>query len=100
MPEAEIISTLVGHLYDAALDPALWPNVLAQVKGFVGGATASLVTKDAASRSMDLYYDDGSIDPYWLGRYHDEFAKFDPSTDAAIFRRNRPEHRDRRFHAL
>src|SRR5205809_7885683 len=46
MSEAERLSGLIGEIYDAALDPTLWPEVLAQSARFVDGFSAALVFKD------------------------------------------------------
>ena len=42
MGELEQFSTLIGDIYDAALDPALWGNVLEQTCQFVNGYNAGL----------------------------------------------------------
>ena len=36
-----IESHLIGDIYDAALDPALWPGVLEGCAGFVGGVASN-----------------------------------------------------------
>ena len=33
-------SHLIGDIYDAALDPSLWSDVLCDVRDFVGGSAA------------------------------------------------------------
>ena len=42
MNEIEQASKLIGDIYDAALDPALWGNVLEQTCQFVNGYDAGL----------------------------------------------------------
>jgi len=37
MLETERVSSLVGDIYDAALNPALWAGVLAKSARWVGG---------------------------------------------------------------
>jgi len=64
MSEAEQLSALIGDVYDAALDPARWPDVLAKSARFVGGFTAALFFKDAAGKSGDLFYEAGRVDPH------------------------------------
>jgi hypothetical protein len=44
MDEIEQVSDLIGDIYDAALDPTLWPLVLEKSCGFVHGACAALVS--------------------------------------------------------
>jgi hypothetical protein len=54
MPEAEQLSSLIGDIYDAALDPTLWPDVLASCTQFVGGFSAALFFKDATRKSSSI----------------------------------------------
>ncbi|MEZ5875801.1 MAG: hypothetical protein R3D30_13630 [Hyphomicrobiales bacterium] len=37
MAEAEQLSALIGGIYDASLDPSLWPGVLKKSADFVQG---------------------------------------------------------------
>src|SRR5690349_2812830 len=41
MSEAEPVLSLVRDIYDAALDPALWGDVLGKARDFVGGSAAA-----------------------------------------------------------
>jgi DNA-binding CsgD family transcriptional regulator len=79
MPEAEELSALIGDIYDAALDPTLWPQVLPRSAQFVGGPAAALFSKDAARKSGDYAYDCG-IDPYYRQLYFEKYIKLDPLT--------------------
>ena len=78
-------SSLIGDIYDAAMDPALWRNALSKVAAFVGGPAAGLYTKDASTRTGGVYYDDGGIDPYYVQLYFEKYIKLDPSTSAHFF---------------
>lgn len=85
MQEAEQVSALVGHIYDAAVEPARWSDTLRRVRDFVGGSAAALFSKDAARKTLDVYYDDGGIDPHYKQLYRDTYAKLDPSTSGHVF---------------
>jgi len=85
MPDAELISALIGQIYDAALEPSLWPAVLGQLASYVGGSAASLYAKDMTAKSVDIYYDDGGLDPAWIERYRNEYIRYDPSTVRQFF---------------
>jgi DNA-binding CsgD family transcriptional regulator/PAS domain-containing protein len=85
MEEAEQLSKLIGHIYDAAVDPAQWSDALARVRDFVGGSAAALFAKDAARKTLDVYYDDGGLDPHYKQLYFDKYAKLDPSTTGHVF---------------
>jgi len=84
MSEAEQLSSLIGNIYDAALDPALWPDVLAESARFVGGPSAGLFFKGATRKSGNLYYDAGGIAPHYRQRYFDTYVKLDPSTTSHV----------------
>jgi DNA-binding CsgD family transcriptional regulator len=84
MPDTEQLSALIGEIYDAALDPALWPQVLPKSAQFVGGPAASLFYKDAASKSGDFACDCG-IDPHYRQLYFDKYIKLDPLTIGHFF---------------
>jgi DNA-binding CsgD family transcriptional regulator/PAS domain-containing protein len=81
----ESVSSLIAEIYDAALEPALWVDVLAKTRDFVGGSAAVLYSKDTTRKSASICYDDGGIDPYYKRLYLDEYVKCDPSTTAEIF---------------
>ena len=85
MNETERLSALIGDIYDAALDPALWVDVLGGTKSFVGGHAAALGWKDAVAKSGDSHYDDGGLDPHYRQLYFDKYIKLDPCTTGQFF---------------
>jgi DNA-binding CsgD family transcriptional regulator/PAS domain-containing protein len=84
MREFEQVSSLIADIYDAALDPARWADVLCDVRDFIGGSSAAVFSKDASNKSMNLYYHSGDIDPHYQQLYYDTYAKLDPSTTAQV----------------
>ena len=50
MHGSEQLSTLIGDIYDAAIDPALWIDVLGKTKNFIGGHAAALAWKDVVAK--------------------------------------------------
>lgn len=85
MDGTERLSALIGDIYDAALDPALWGNALAKTRRFVGGHAASLAWKDAVAKRGDTYYEDSEIDPRYRELYFDKYIKLDPCTTGQFF---------------
>jgi DNA-binding CsgD family transcriptional regulator len=87
MDEMERHSALIGDIYDAALAPAQWPQVLGQVRDFVKGCGASLFWKDAVSKGGGVNYMDagGGIDPRYIQLWEDKYAKLDPGTTVQFF---------------
>jgi DNA-binding CsgD family transcriptional regulator len=78
--QADAVSALIGEIYDAALDPSLWAPVLLKVRAFIGGSSAALFAKDAIRKSLNVYYDDGGLDPHYKQLYFDKYAQLDPFT--------------------
>lgn len=85
MKDIEVVSALVGHIYDAALDPAKWPAALGKAAAFVNGTAAALYSKDATSKTGEVFYQCGSIDPHHVQLYFQKYIKFDPATTAQFF---------------
>jgi DNA-binding CsgD family transcriptional regulator len=84
VPEFEDFSLLIGDVYDAALDPGLWPHVLQRVCGYVGGAASGLFSKDSANQSGEMFYRWGD-NPEFTQLYFNKYVKLDPFTTAHFF---------------
>jgi hypothetical protein len=76
----EELSSLIGDVYAAALDPSLWVAALRRARILVGGSAAALLVKDVAAGGLDVYYDDGGLDPHYKRLYFEEYAKLQPCT--------------------
>jgi len=63
--EPEVFSSLVGEIYDATLDPTLWRAVLHKARDYLGGSAAAVFSKDGSTKSLNVYYDCGGIDPHY-----------------------------------
>jgi DNA-binding CsgD family transcriptional regulator/PAS domain-containing protein len=85
MDEAEKLSGLIGGVYDATLDPSLWPGVLRKSAEFVRGHAASLFAKDVARKTAELHFTDGAIDPYYDQLYFEKYVKLDPLATGHFF---------------
>ena len=85
MITGEQLSSLIGEIYDAAIEPARWPDVLAQLACFVGGSAAALYSKDAATKSGNVHYDCGASDPHYKRLYFEKYIKIDPTTSGHCF---------------
>lgn len=85
MDEAARLSAVIGNLYDAALDPALWSAVLVEARDFVGGSAAAIFAKDLAASTLTVFHHDGGIDPDYTRLYHERYMALDPSNTAHFF---------------
>ena len=68
MDEDERLSRLIGDIYDASLDPALWVGVLEQTCNYVGGVTAALHSHDVSRRNASFHFSWNDNPEYTLPR--------------------------------
>ena len=84
MSDVEQVPSLIGEIYDAALDPTQWRGLLAKTRDFVGGSAATLFSKDTVRKELDVHYQCGGVDPYYQELYCSTYSKIDPSTTAQV----------------
>jgi DNA-binding CsgD family transcriptional regulator/PAS domain-containing protein len=82
--EAAQVSSLIGNIYDAALDPEHWPHVLEGSARFVGGTASALFLKDTVRKVHNTLYTSG-YDPEYTRSYTEKFGQFDPFSIAQFF---------------
>jgi DNA-binding CsgD family transcriptional regulator len=84
MSEAEELSLVIGDIYDASLDQALWPEAYSRIRGFLGGGTASLVSQDAVTKAVDVHFmlghEQGALD-----QYNKKYFKINPIFPTVMF---------------
>ena len=84
MAELELASTLIGDIYDAALDPALWSPVLQHIADFVGGTAAALYAKDTVRKTVRFVHIYG-VKTEFVQSYFDRYASLDPFAISRFF---------------
>jgi DNA-binding CsgD family transcriptional regulator len=70
---------LIEEIYDAALEPALWNNVVVSINDFVGGQACGIFSKDSSNQSGLTHYYCGA-DPHYIRLYSETHARLDPLT--------------------
>jgi DNA-binding CsgD family transcriptional regulator len=87
MREAEELSHVIGDIYDASLDPALWPSAIESMCAYVGAASASLHSQDSISRATDALFWWGHADnaPQYFQSYLEKYGKINPIFPGVIF---------------
>lgn len=82
--QTEHLPQLIGEIYDAAIDPSQWSAVLGKATQFIGGSSAALFSKDAASGAGNIYYEFGT-DPYYRQLYFENYVVLDPALTGHFF---------------
>jgi len=85
MDQDQKFSELVGEIYDAALDAALWSDVLGKAGDFVGGQVAAIFAKSPTALTGNLYYHSRDRDPSYRQTYFSKYIRLDPTTTAQYF---------------
>src|SRR5215203_269868 len=77
MDADERLSAVIGEVYDASLDPALWSHVLETVCGYIGCSGAAFHSQDLLSHTanLQLYW---GCDKYFADAYQDKYCKINP----------------------
>lgn len=75
------LNDLIGLIYEAALQPQLWPQVLEQVANITPCAVATLYSHDTSTRTSVIHESFG-LDPNFLQDYFDRWAAANPVIDA------------------
>lgn len=85
MSEQEEILSIIGNIYDAALDPGLWRSALGGVTSFAGGHATGIYAKDVVARTGEIFFDDGAIAADYTSLYFTRYVKMDPSSVGHFF---------------
>lgn len=69
---------LIEHIYDAAVEPALWPNVMRELASVLESATASVLLHDLETNSFGYLAVHPDFPPEAIREYEQQFAARDP----------------------
>src|SRR4051812_39609301 len=84
MRQEDMLSHFIDRVYDAALDPAAWPDVLAASAAYAGGQSAGLLTKDPGA-ALCIVHDQSGFESRYVGLYRDEYWRIDPFAVSSVF---------------
>jgi DNA-binding CsgD family transcriptional regulator/PAS domain-containing protein len=77
MGDDEKLTRLIAAIYDAALDCAMWPAVLAGIADFVDGRVGGLLTKDSNKKQIDVNWHAG-VDTHYMRLYATTYSRLGP----------------------
>jgi DNA-binding CsgD family transcriptional regulator/PAS domain-containing protein len=78
------LSAVIGDIYDAAIDPALWKRALGSICTFVGGDSAALFWHDSATQRSEVLHLFNE-DPHYTRLYFEKYLTMNPVFPAATF---------------
>jgi DNA-binding CsgD family transcriptional regulator len=78
MSDAELLSRVIGEIYDTTLDPARWVGALETITGFMHGTASVLASEDIGGGPGSFYYSWGD-DPKYSELYRAKYANINPS---------------------
>jgi len=84
MAEVEDVSALIGEIYDAALDPALWPSAFQKVCKYTNSSQVSLFSQDSVRNIADLHFSAG-LEPQFEELYKQKYCKINPIFPTVMF---------------
>ena len=79
MARTSRLPDLIEDIYDAALEPARWNDVVIGINDFVGSQACGLISKDSRSKFGETHYYCG-VDPHYIRLYANSYSRFDPLT--------------------
>lgn len=85
MDQEERLSTLIGNIYDAALEHERWPVALRKTADFVQGHSATIFAKDVSKPGGFVAFESGEIGAEYKKSYFENYVKFDPATTGHFF---------------
>jgi len=83
--DTDTLSALIAAIYDAAIDPQIWPGVLRAAAIYVGGHAAAIFAKGISGLAFGVFHDDGTITDEYKRRYFETYARLDPATAGHLY---------------
>lgn len=80
----EKFSSIIGDIYDAALNAAEWPRVLPRIAEFVGGQGVCIGVKQSSGTKSDIYFNAGLPTQDFIASYVGTYGVYDPCTTAQL----------------
>lgn len=77
MRDPKMMSDTIGLIYEASLNPAYWPDVLARVSTSLRSTAASVHTHNPTKNKVELFVEHGT-DPVFTALLHSTYAAMSP----------------------
>ncbi len=77
MCELPDVARIIADTYDAALQPALWEDVLARIASLVNGHVSGILVKDPIRKCVEAHCHAGG-DPHYMKLYAETYSQLGP----------------------
>ena len=74
MCELPEVARIIADTYDAALQPALWEDVLARIATLVKGHVSGILVKDPIRKCVEAHCQAGG-DPHYMKLYAETYSQ-------------------------
>ena len=83
--DAESLSALIARIYDAAIDPASWPDVLCDTTAYLGAQSSAIYAKNISGTQFEIFQMDGKMDEKYGILYFETYSRLDPATAGHLY---------------
>jgi DNA-binding CsgD family transcriptional regulator len=84
MRQSTNVAPIIEGIYDAALEPERWNDVVVSINNFVGGFACGLFSKNPISKWGETHFYCGA-DPHYIHMYAETHSQYDPLTKLPPF---------------
>ncbi len=83
--DTEALSALIASIYDAAIDPAMWPDVLRATTTYLGGHSSGIYAKNISGTQFEIFHADGLLEEGYGVKYFETYSRLDPATAGHLY---------------
>ena len=83
--DTDALSALIATIYDAAIDPAIWPDVLRAATTYLGGQSSAIYAKNISGTQFEIFQVDGQLEEKYAVQYFETYSRLDPATAGQTF---------------
>jgi len=83
--DTDAVSELIARIYDAAIDPVIWPEVLRATTAYLGGHSSGIYAKNISGTQFELFHVDGQLEEKYAVEYFQTYSRLDPATAGHLY---------------
>ena len=83
--DTDALSALIATIYDAAIDPAIWPDVLRAATTYLGGQSSAIYAKNISGTQFEIFQVDGQLEEKYAVQYFETYSRLDPATAGHLY---------------